>query len=257
MPNDTPEQDQISGDEALQKHFARLPKVIQDAITGAEVTQHLRDLSQEHKLHLDQWQILENVVVTTLMGLEEAENLKENILEKVDVDEETANTLARDIALNVFEPIRKELERGLERPGAEPEEARPIEDMRGEILNEHRERYGPAPAADRPPRTKEPAAEDAPAPAPKEEAPRSERESAAGMPAAAEAAPAPSPQEEPPAQEGAATAAAPQQTAAPVEQEQEGQKVKRGPGSGEYAPGKPSTERKSVDDDPYREKPDE
>lgn len=106
-------------DNILANRLKELPEVVQSAIMGASVQQHLRALADTHKLHLDQWQVLENEVVMTLMGLQPADELESNIQREVEVDAAMARTLATDIALNVFEPIRKELERQLEHPDAE------------------------------------------------------------------------------------------------------------------------------------------
>ena len=66
-------------EDKLQERFLALPKAVQEAISSSDVEKHLRELSEVHKLHLDQWQKLENEVMLTLLGLEEAENLEENL----------------------------------------------------------------------------------------------------------------------------------------------------------------------------------
>src|SRR3989338_2102106 len=98
-------------EEQLQERFLALPKSLQDAITSADIDKRLRELSEKQKLHLDQWQKLENEVMLTLMGLEEAENLEENIRKEVALPDEDASALATDIARTIFQPVREELER--------------------------------------------------------------------------------------------------------------------------------------------------
>lgn len=105
-------------EEKLQERFEQLPPVVQAAIGSAEVEEHLRKLSEQHKLHLDQWQLLENEVMLTLLGLQPAEELAHNIQKDVGVDKEAAESLAADISRIVFIPIRKELEEQLEHPNA-------------------------------------------------------------------------------------------------------------------------------------------
>ena len=95
----------------LEEAFKELPKVVQNSITSAEVEKKLRELSETHKLHLDQWQKLENEVMLTLLGFQPAEKLEENIKNEVGVSAEVANALTGDIAEAIFQPIRDELER--------------------------------------------------------------------------------------------------------------------------------------------------
>ena len=105
-------------DKELAEQFKSLPKVIQDAITSADVQKHMRELADMHKLHLDQWQSLENEVMLTLLGVQAIGQLEKNIQSEVGVSPEIASALAGDISKIVFEPIRGELERQLEHPEA-------------------------------------------------------------------------------------------------------------------------------------------
>jgi len=210
--------------ETIKRQFLKLPQVVQEAITDADVEHHLRSLSDKHKLHLDQWQILENEVLMTLMGLQPAEDLEENIKKEVGIDEELAKELANDIATEVFDPIRKEMERQLIHPDAKPKETEPIEDLRSEVLA----KASPSPIS-------EPEEEDVLAP----DRSRIQNDSLHSI-VVEEKNGNQLPEE------------------APVESPAETQqKIKRAPASGEYAPGITSMERKDIKDDPYRESPDE
>lgn len=108
-------------EEKLRERFLALPKAIQQAITSADIEKQLRELSDVYKLHLDQWQKLENEVMLTLLGLEEAEQLQENIAKEVGVPDDIAKTLTDNIAITIFQPIREELERELENKSNEQE----------------------------------------------------------------------------------------------------------------------------------------
>ena len=209
--------------ETIKKQFQKLPPVVQEAITDASVENHLRALSEKHKLHLDQWQILENEVLMTLMGMQPAEELEENIKKEVGLEDELARELANDIATQVFDPIRREMERQLSHPEAQPEETEPIEDMRAEIL---------AKASASP--ISEPEEEDTL----DSDKPSIQNDN---LPATT-------------ATEKTETVSQEDVLSPPVEPQK---KVKRAPASGEYIPGVMSTERKDVRDDPYRESPDE
>ncbi|HEY4526708.1 MAG TPA: hypothetical protein VJK53_02570 [Candidatus Paceibacterota bacterium] len=189
-------QDELN--EKIRARFKELPKVVQDAILSADVQKHLRALADAHQLHLDQWQLLENNVMMTLLGLQPIEELAANIRDDTEVSEEIAQELAGDISKIVFEPIRQELERELEHPEAKKESVSNVEAARQEVLGK--------------------------APIPIETA----------IP-------------EPP---GPIPAVGTSSSATPTEK-----KAERGPASGAYIPGEPSSARKVVEDDPYREPP--
>ncbi len=173
-----PEEKEV--DTKLQERFKQLPKVVQDAITSANVEQHLRKLSETHKLHLDQWELLEDEVMLALLGFQPPEDLQKNIRSEVGVPDETAKILAEDVSKTVFEPIRAQLERELDASGT-----------------------------------------------------------AQTPPATAPATPVSTP----------STAVAP----ATPPQEPPAEKATRAPISEAYKAGEPSTARKAVEDDPYRE----
>ncbi|RJQ34926.1 hypothetical protein C4556_01445 [Candidatus Parcubacteria bacterium] len=185
-------------DAKMKERFAQLPKVVQDAITSADVEKRLRALADTHKLHLDQWETLENEVMLSLLGFSPVEELKENIRVEVGVPENTAEQLASDISKLVFEPVRQELERGLAHPEAKKEDVSNVEAARREVLE------------------KAPIPNETAVPKPTEPIP------VVGIPS----------------------------SAVPPEK-----KAERGPASGAYIPGEPSSARKVVEDDPYREPP--
>lgn len=96
--------------EELKKRFQELPRAVQNALTSADIEKNLRTLSESHKLHLDQWEKLENEVLLVLLGFQPAEKLQENIRTVVGVTDEIAAQLANDISGVVFEPVRRALE---------------------------------------------------------------------------------------------------------------------------------------------------
>ena len=126
----------IQENESVKERFKRLPKVVQDAIMSADVEKHLRELATNQKLHLDQWELLENQVMYTLLGMADSADLEKNIRENVGVPENIARELAVDISRIVFEPIRQELERNLEHPEAKKESISGVEAARTQVLGQ-------------------------------------------------------------------------------------------------------------------------
>ncbi|HVM73672.1 MAG TPA: hypothetical protein VMU13_02210 [Candidatus Paceibacterota bacterium] len=118
----------------LAERFKALPKPVQDAINSADVEEHLRSLATTHKLHLDQWQLLENEVMLTLLGFQNPAELQQSIKDDVGVTDEVATALAADISQVVFEPIREELERELEHPDAHAKESNGVEDVAAQAI---------------------------------------------------------------------------------------------------------------------------
>jgi len=102
----------------ILERFDKLPRVVQEAIVSADVSRRMQELAEKHKLHLDQWESLENEVQYTLLGIQEPAELSAHIEKGVRVSRETATALASDISEMVFEPIRLELEKELKRQGA-------------------------------------------------------------------------------------------------------------------------------------------
>ena len=112
----TAPQEELNGQ--IQEHFKKLPRVIQDAITSADVKKQLRSLADTSKLHLDQWQLLENEVMLTLLGFQVPEELADHLKNDLDISGDAARELATSISTIVFQPIRAELERSLDNPQA-------------------------------------------------------------------------------------------------------------------------------------------
>lgn len=131
-------------DARFQERFEKLPKVVQDAITSADVTKRLRALAETHKLHIDQWEVLENEVKLTLYGFEQAENLEKNIRSELGVGADIAHALAESINTIVFEPVREELERQLTHPDAKTETESDVEASRTQILGSSENSATPA-----------------------------------------------------------------------------------------------------------------
>ena len=127
-------QDELN--EKIRARFKELPKVIQSAITSTDVEKQLRKLADTNSLHIDQWQLLENEVLLTLLGYQAPEELSANLKADLDISADMASTLAKDVSKIVFEPIRQELERELEHPEAKKESISGVEAARTQVLGQ-------------------------------------------------------------------------------------------------------------------------
>jgi hypothetical protein len=143
-----PDTNQIDMNKALAERFATLPKVVQDAITSADVQKHLRNLAEGHKLHVDQWQVLENNVMLTLLGFQPVAELTQHLQKDLEVTEEVAAELATNISTIVFSPIRSEMEQHLSHPTAVQAAVSDVEAIRAQALQGAAAENTPAPASE-------------------------------------------------------------------------------------------------------------
>ncbi|NBV76896.1 hypothetical protein EBR66_01910 [bacterium] len=120
----------------LHERFSALPQVVQDAIRSSDIEHQLQGLARTHKLHLDQWELLENEVLLALLGVTSAGDLQSAIQSKTGIDTDSAKALTSDISAAIFEPIRAELERDLDHPSAVEKQETAVEQVRTELLAE-------------------------------------------------------------------------------------------------------------------------
>ncbi len=140
----------------LSARFQALPERVRSAITSSDVEGHLRALAETHKLHVDQWALLENEVMLTLLGLEQTADLAKNLAREVGMHEDAAEALAADVSKTIFEPIRAELEKVMPAPIGVPEAEGAVEIRKIEVPQEVPLAPTPAPQpilAATPPRT--------------------------------------------------------------------------------------------------------
>jgi hypothetical protein len=142
--------------QLLAEQFQKLPKVVQDAITSGHITENFQSLAQKHKLHVDQWQTIENLIMLTTLGLLPSENLASRIAQDANVSVERATDLVNDTAITIFQPIREELERQMGHPEAHEESLTDVEKVRAQVLAQNPDQnagHGVVPASSPPPAT--------------------------------------------------------------------------------------------------------
>jgi hypothetical protein len=100
---------EINVHSMIKERFNNLPPKLQEAIASTDVANKLRTISQKHKLLLDQGQILENETYMVLLGIEQAENYKQNLKKELNISEDTATKIANDVGREIFLSIRNTL----------------------------------------------------------------------------------------------------------------------------------------------------
>ncbi len=97
-----------------QKYLNELPEQVQTAVANANVTEKLRELAKNYQLHLDKWALLENEIMLTLVGAKDPAKMPSGVSKAIGVDMATAQKMVDSIAVNIFKPIREELQDELE-----------------------------------------------------------------------------------------------------------------------------------------------
>src|SRR6185503_13079871 len=124
--------------KAITEAYQNLPPVVRDAIDSSDVSNKLRALAENFKLHVDQWQLLEDEVLYTILGLQDPNDLAPEIVRNVEVPPEEALKLAEAINERIFIPIRQQIDRELGSPQAEAKEVTDVEQLRQDVLHEDR-----------------------------------------------------------------------------------------------------------------------
>ncbi|MCC7004964.1 hypothetical protein IT397_03550, partial [Candidatus Nomurabacteria bacterium] len=96
-------------EDNLKKIFDSLPEDIRSAISSADTGEALRTIGVKYKLHFDKIDTLVDEVGLVLFGVNKSSELKENIRKSTGLDENTLNSLVKDIDDLIFSKIKKSL----------------------------------------------------------------------------------------------------------------------------------------------------
>ncbi len=120
--------------DMLREQLAQLPAKLQKAIRSTEVSEKLRTISQKHRLHIDQGQILENETYMVLLGLEPASDYQKNIKRELRVSDEDAANISKEVRESIFLSVRDALKALTD--GSGNAEERPRENIEQHIEKE-------------------------------------------------------------------------------------------------------------------------
>lgn len=133
----------------VEKRLTELPQDVREAIQSAQVQEHLRQIAQKHKLHIDQGAKLEDEVYMVMLGFADPAELSQNLAEGLSLPVAEAVVVATDVTNEIFMPIRASMQRWAEEHGSA-----------------HAEKPAPAPIEKTPIPTPPPAPITTPKPAP-------------------------------------------------------------------------------------------
>ena len=67
-------------EKLIDERLDALPPVVHEAINTIDIESHLRQLAEYHKLHLDQWVLLEVEIMLTLLDINKASDMTKSIM---------------------------------------------------------------------------------------------------------------------------------------------------------------------------------
>ena len=93
----------------IQEQFKKLPKSLQDAILAIDLHDKIKMISEKHKLLIDKAAIFENETMLIMLGLENHTDYTNNIRKELEITDEQAQEITKDVNEQIFLPIRESL----------------------------------------------------------------------------------------------------------------------------------------------------
>ena len=95
--------------EQLNQKYKMLPKKLQDFILSGESTNSVKVIGKKHNIHVDKIGLLGEEVWLTMLGANRAVDFIKNIKARLDLPDEQANAIAKDVNEKLFLPMRESL----------------------------------------------------------------------------------------------------------------------------------------------------
>jgi len=95
--------------QTIKERFSELPKELRDAITASDLPVRLKNISNNHNLLLDQANILHNEILFVLLGLEPSSEFVPTVSRELQINNEKANLIAKDVNTQIFDSVRSHL----------------------------------------------------------------------------------------------------------------------------------------------------
>ncbi len=95
--------------ELLEERLNSLPEDIRRAVTDDAVLRDIQELGNKYTLRLDKIGILTNEVALVMLGLKKTSDFIRSLSKELEIDRETAESLAIDVDNEVFRKVRESL----------------------------------------------------------------------------------------------------------------------------------------------------
>lgn len=105
--------------EQIEKKFESLPEDVKDAISSVETTNIILEIGKENKLQIDEMGELVDETGLVMLGFTKSEDFVSHIKNRLNVSNEIAEKLAREINEKVLLQIRESLKKMHEKPKEE------------------------------------------------------------------------------------------------------------------------------------------
>ncbi len=135
----------------LKEQFEKIPENLQEAILTIDSNEELQEIVEDYDLHIDKSKELMNEISLIMLGLKKSKNFNGNIKKQLNISQERANEITKEVDKEIFVPIRESLrqvqsssegvkgEPSLSEPAKSDESAKSDEEVnkeKEEILNE-------------------------------------------------------------------------------------------------------------------------
>lgn len=98
-------------EEIIKEQISKLPKIVKDAISSANLGDKIKKIANKNMLHIDQAGILINETMFVMLGLEPIEDYKENIRRELNISRDRAQTITAEIDKEIFVSVREAMKR--------------------------------------------------------------------------------------------------------------------------------------------------
>ena len=95
--------------QQLEEKYRSLPEDLKKAMTEVNTAETIHNIGQKHHLHIDQIGDLADEIGLTMLGLTKPDEFVNNIKNRLQIDETTAEQIAREVNEQIFLPIRESL----------------------------------------------------------------------------------------------------------------------------------------------------
>lgn len=96
-------------EQIIKNRYKELPENIQQAIKNTDLASKFNTISEKHNLHLDQNGNLQTETILVMLGLEPTNDYVDNIQKSLEISKDEALSIARDINIEILDPIKDSL----------------------------------------------------------------------------------------------------------------------------------------------------
>src|SRR6185369_9329718 len=112
-------QTEVDLKEDMKQVMATLPPLIRKYLSEGRYTPVAQNLMAKYRLRIDQGSVLERELMLLLMGIEDPSGFIQALTSEANLDQQTVNSVIKDINDQVFVPLRKE-EEAMTKAAAQP-----------------------------------------------------------------------------------------------------------------------------------------